>query len=218
MEANNIFGHIYPFMHISLSLICLFCLGTNNYNEPNGSNKNAPNIFIREYMDLDEFFAVTTAVTWDVKTRSCEDIDHSFLLNTDSGGNSRLRASDELVNESQMQEVLQISAEGCDEQANDRIANADGCTTRNTIQQQQKSGRKSSQLSANISRGKDNTYWDRRVKNNIAAKRSRDAKRTKEVNVVERWNFLEEENKRLKKQIANMKERMCELESGEGIT
>ena len=29
---------------------------------------------------------------------------------------------------------------------------------------------------------------------------------------MERWNFLEEENKRLKKQIANMKERMSELE------
>lgn len=168
-------------------------------------------------MDLDEFFADTTAVMRDVETRSCEEIDHSFLLNTDSGGNSRLRASDELANESQMQEVPQMSGGGCEEQADDRIANAvdvaNGCATRDTNHTiQQKSGRKSSQPSPNISRGKDNTYWDRRVKNNIAAKRSRDAKRTKEVNVMERWNFLEEENKRLKKQIANMKERMSELE------
>lgn len=161
-------------------------------------------------MNLDEFFAVTTAVTRDTKTQPCEDIDHSFLLNTDSAGNSCLHASDvdELVDERQMQGVPQMSAEACDEQAelggrmdDRRNANADGIANGLTVRKSSANGR-----------GKDNTYWDRRVKNNIAAKRSRDAKRMKEVNVVERWKFLEEENKQLKKQIANMKERTSELE------
>lgn len=55
---------------------------------------------------------------------------------------------------------------------------------------------------------KDRRYWDRRLKNNIAAKRSRDAKREKETSVVKRWTFLEDENKRLKQQIAAMKRRL----------
>ncbi|XP_028401710.1 protein giant-like isoform X2 [Dendronephthya gigantea] len=55
---------------------------------------------------------------------------------------------------------------------------------------------------------KDQRYWDRRVKNNIAAKRSRDAKRLKETTVVKRWTHLEEENKRLKEQILDMQKRL----------
>lgn len=55
---------------------------------------------------------------------------------------------------------------------------------------------------------KDKKYWERRTKNNIAAKRSRDAKRLKETTIVDRWTFLEEENKRLHEQISEMRKRL----------
>uniref|UniRef100_A0A0P4W489 BZIP domain-containing protein n=1 Tax=Scylla olivacea TaxID=85551 RepID=A0A0P4W489_SCYOL len=41
---------------------------------------------------------------------------------------------------------------------------------------------------------KDDKYWARRRKNNLAAKRSRDARRLKENQIAMRANFLEKEN------------------------
>ena len=40
---------------------------------------------------------------------------------------------------------------------------------------------------------KDDKYWARRRKNNMAAKRSRDARRMKENQIAQRANFLEKE-------------------------
>lgn len=40
---------------------------------------------------------------------------------------------------------------------------------------------------------KDEKYWARRRKNNLAAKRSRDARRLKENQIAMRANFLEKE-------------------------
>lgn len=40
---------------------------------------------------------------------------------------------------------------------------------------------------------KDEKYWARRRKNNMAAKRSRDARRLKENQIAMRANFLEKE-------------------------
>lgn len=40
---------------------------------------------------------------------------------------------------------------------------------------------------------KDDKYWARRRKNNMAAKRSRDARRVKENQIAMRANFLEKE-------------------------
>ncbi|XP_037070560.1 hepatic leukemia factor-like [Pollicipes pollicipes] len=45
---------------------------------------------------------------------------------------------------------------------------------------------------------KDQKYWTRRERNNFAAKRSRDARRLKENQIVLRANFLEKENAALK--------------------
>lgn len=45
---------------------------------------------------------------------------------------------------------------------------------------------------------KDKKYWERREKNNIAAKRSREARRLKENQVVIRAAYLEKENDMLK--------------------
>lgn len=52
---------------------------------------------------------------------------------------------------------------------------------------------------------KDDKYWDRRRKNNIAAKRSRDARRIKENQISMRAAFLEKENNALRKELLAVK-------------
>ncbi|XP_060070859.1 thyrotroph embryonic factor-like [Ylistrum balloti] len=52
---------------------------------------------------------------------------------------------------------------------------------------------------------KDDKYWNRRKKNNVAAKRSRDARRIKENQIAMRASFLEKENETLKKELEKMK-------------
>ncbi|ESO94056.1 hypothetical protein LOTGIDRAFT_67392, partial [Lottia gigantea] len=48
---------------------------------------------------------------------------------------------------------------------------------------------------------KDDKYWARRNKNNTAAKRSRDARRTKENQIAMRAAFLEKENEVMKAEV-----------------
>lgn len=50
----------------------------------------------------------------------------------------------------------------------------------------------------------DPTYWEKRRKNNEAAKRSRDARRAKEDEIAIRCAFLEQENLQLKFRIATL--------------
>ena len=50
--------------------------------------------------------------------------------------------------------------------------------------------------------GKDAQYFERRRKNNEAAKRSRDARRMKEQEIAIRRQFLEQENRDLKVALA----------------
>ncbi|XP_078729177.1 thyrotroph embryonic factor-like [Lampetra fluviatilis] len=52
---------------------------------------------------------------------------------------------------------------------------------------------------------KDERYWARRRKNNTAAKRSRDARRLKENQIVVRASFLEQENAALRRELAEMR-------------
>ncbi|KYN04489.1 PREDICTED: uncharacterized protein LOC108772504 [Cyphomyrmex costatus] len=52
---------------------------------------------------------------------------------------------------------------------------------------------------------KDAIYWERRKKNNEAAKRSRDARRAKEDELAIRTSYLEYENARLKMEIRTLK-------------
>lgn len=53
---------------------------------------------------------------------------------------------------------------------------------------------------------KDEKYWERRRKNNQAAKRSRDLKRQKEMNVKEKAASLEEENRQLREEVKKLKD------------
>lgn len=52
---------------------------------------------------------------------------------------------------------------------------------------------------------KDDKYWSRRKKNNVAAKRSRDARRLKENQIVVRAAFLERENAALRQEVAELR-------------
>lgn len=58
---------------------------------------------------------------------------------------------------------------------------------------------------------KDVAYWERRRKNNEAAKRSRDARRQKEEEIALRAAYLEQENLKLKAQIAVLKNETAKL-------
>nr|XP_057918028.1 TEF transcription factor, PAR bZIP family member a isoform X1 [Doryrhamphus excisus] len=53
---------------------------------------------------------------------------------------------------------------------------------------------------------KDEKYWQRRKKNNVAAKRSRDARRLKENQITVRAAFLERENSALRTEVADLRQ------------
>jgi leukemia factor-related protein len=58
---------------------------------------------------------------------------------------------------------------------------------------------------------KDDKYWARRRKNNMAAKRSRDARRMKENQIALRAGFLEKENMSLHRELEQLKQENMEL-------
>ena len=58
---------------------------------------------------------------------------------------------------------------------------------------------------------KDESYWERRRKNNEAAKRSRDSRRAKEEEIALRAAYLEQENLKLRAQVAILKTETAKL-------
>merc|ERR1711963_839281 len=58
---------------------------------------------------------------------------------------------------------------------------------------------------------KDDKYWERREKNNMAARRSREARRLKENQIALRTAFLEKENNQLKAALDEAKAENMEL-------
>ncbi|XP_069115191.1 thyrotroph embryonic factor-like [Argopecten irradians] len=60
---------------------------------------------------------------------------------------------------------------------------------------------------------KDDKYWNRRNKNNVAAKRSREARRIKENQISMRASFLEKENDTLKRELEKMKKENSKLKT-----
>lgn len=58
---------------------------------------------------------------------------------------------------------------------------------------------------------KDEAYWERRRKNNEAAKRSRDARRAKEEEIAIRGAFLEQENMKLRAELSTLKSETAKL-------
>lgn len=55
---------------------------------------------------------------------------------------------------------------------------------------------------------KDDKYWARRRKNNVAAKRSRDARRLKENQIAIRAGFLEKENSALRQEVSDLRKEL----------
>ena len=53
---------------------------------------------------------------------------------------------------------------------------------------------------------KDNKYFERRKRNNLAAKKSRDARKSREDEIAIRASFLEKENAILRAQVATLRE------------
>jgi len=60
---------------------------------------------------------------------------------------------------------------------------------------------------------KDITYWERRKRNNAAAKKSRESRREKEIEVSRRCDLLLKENEGMKFSIMNLQERNKQLEN-----
>lgn len=54
----------------------------------------------------------------------------------------------------------------------------------------------------------DEKYWARRRKNNMAAKRSRDARRLKENQIAIRAGFLEKENSALRQEVSDLRKEL----------
>lgn len=63
-------------------------------------------------------------------------------------------------------------------------------------------------LSSLVSIEQDDKYWARRRKNNVAAKRSRDARRLKENQIAIRAGFLEKENSALRLEVADLRKEL----------
>lgn len=74
------------------------------------------------------------------------------------------------------------------------------------LRKQPGSPNQSSSQSGGEGEEKDAAYWERRRRNNEAAKRSRDARRAKEDEIAIRAAFLEQENLKLRYQIAAVTE------------
>lgn len=58
---------------------------------------------------------------------------------------------------------------------------------------------------------KDNKYWEKRIKNNVAARRSREARRLKENQIALRTAFLEKQNCQLQATLEDTKSKNLEL-------
>lgn len=74
------------------------------------------------------------------------------------------------------------------------------------------SAKKSRRASPNPSRGRDEKYWERRKRNNLAAKRSREAKRAREIAVAKKTSTLEKENNTLRRQVQRLKAAISKAE------
>lgn len=59
-------------------------------------------------------------------------------------------------------------------------------------------GKRGDLKNGNVSNGKDQRYWEKRQRNNASAKRSRDARRVRELETQIRAEYLEDENYRVK--------------------
>lgn len=96
----------------------------------------------------------------------------------------------------------------------DNVTKSDDSTSPSSEDQQPSHNKASSRRRAAKSLPdtmKDQAYWERRRKNNEAAKRSRDARRAKEDEIAIRAAFLEQENLKLRVEVAALKNETTKL-------
>lgn len=84
-------------------------------------------------------------------------------------------------------------------------------TNEGTNIKMRRSSNKSPTLPTSTMDDKDAAYWERRKKNNEAAKRSRDARRAKEDEIAIRAAYLEQENVKYKYEILTLQQELSKL-------
>ncbi|KAH9523088.1 hypothetical protein Btru_065736 [Bulinus truncatus] len=92
-----------------------------------------------------------------------------------------------------------------------RVSTSSPASPRDDVDSNGSDGEKRKRNSSSVDVKKDDAYWDRRRKNNEAAKRSRDARRQKEEEIAMRAAFLEQENLKLRAQVAILKNETAKL-------
>jgi leukemia factor-related protein len=176
---------------------------TNIHNEKNINSNNSNNSnFKVENIDIDEFLCENNLNLNDIESFS-----NHFENVEQPTSNSPNQNQDNLILHSPMQAAPAKSP------ADDSISRQSSNSSRKYSQdetsnkKQSKKSRKAQLLSKQFvpDELKDEKYWARRRKNNLAAKRSRDARRMKENQIALRADYLERESDQLKKQLEDLK-------------
>jgi leukemia factor-related protein len=173
-----------------------------NLNSTNSNNSN----FKVENIDIDEFLCENNLNLNDIESFS-----NHFENVEQTTSNSPNQNQDNLILHSPMQaapakspaddSISRQSSNSSRKYSQDETSNKNGNT------KQSKKSRKAQLLSKQFvpDELKDEKYWARRRKNNLAAKRSRDARRMKENQIALRADYLERESDQLKKQVEDLK-------------
>ena len=89
--------------------------------------------------------------------------------------------------------------------------NSAGGTSKRSRNSKQSNNSTSSNNNTEMMLGKDGKYFERRKRNNVAAKKSRDARKQREDEIAIRASFLEKENSILKAQLQTLKDEAQQL-------
>ncbi len=108
-------------------------------------------------------------------------VDHDYVKSSDEA---------EVTNECEDDEIDEKSEETEDDDKDFELPCGPAKKTRHTMKSKS---------------GKDDKYWERRKRNNLAAKRSREAKRAREMEIAKKTGALEKENTNLKNQVKKLK-------------
>ncbi|XP_032238392.2 nuclear factor interleukin-3-regulated protein isoform X2 [Nematostella vectensis] len=157
------------------------------------SSTGSSNKFPSDYMDIDEFLSVSG-----VRENQCDDGLQNNMIETNMARRQKSRSRDS-ANDFKGQQSDLNGQQSCKKPKDEYEYNPlpIGKKARRKFVPDQE---------------KDDRYWARRVKNNVAARRSRDMRRQKEIEISMKWKQLEKENARLREELQQLKDRASELE------
>lgn len=171
-----------------------------------------------DYMDLDEFL-VASGVKLDVSTSAFETrvvqkkvevvVQHDILKEVKSEKNTEAKRNDNNIdaknnrNTVSEDKIVKATTDSSDKSKDveDYRYNYNPLPMKRKAQRQFVTDTK-----------KDDRYWKRRNRNNEAARRSRDMRRQREIEISTQCRELETENARLKKELQKLKEKANKLE------